>query len=149
MKSIDINVKITATYDFVTFNGDNVDEVIAFVKEHHINGEDEDFWELRPDDIPNLDYQDLIKWWESTGEVKKNRWGGEYNTHTFDNLPIWRKDEFLRIIVKGDRSGYVRHAYMMKGESIITIGNEFFFENNWDESTIKDIIEERINSILP
>lgn len=153
MKSLDINIKITATYDFITFNGENVDEVISFVKKHHINGQTKNFYEVRPNDIPNLGYDDLLKWWESTGEMKLDHrqynTTVKYNTHNSNNLPLWRKDELLHIVTKGDTCGYVNNVFMKKGDSILVVGDNFFFEPNLDESFIKDIVEEKVINNLP
>lgn len=150
MKNIDINLKLHIDYDSIVFDGENYEDVISFVKKYHINGEPDHFWEIRPKNIPNLDEVELRKWWESTGEIKEAKWGDKYNTHNSNNLPLWRKDELLRIVTKGSMTGYVHNYFIKKGCTILVFGkNGKNFEFYEKPINVEDEVIDMVLSNIP
>lgn len=66
-------IKKEIIFEFITFNGENMSEVLSFISLRRLNssGNIFDDFEKRPEDIPNLDEWDLQKWWEETGTITK------------------------------------------------------------------------------
>lgn len=79
------------TFEFITFNGENMTEVLSFISLNRLNSSNciLDDYEKRPKDIPNLNY-------------------GE-----------WNKDEFFKVDMKLNKSGYMRLVFFKKGDTII------------------------------
>lgn len=145
-----MNKKLTITktisYDYVKFNGENHDEVRDFVERHFIygNGSIEDSFHVRPSDIPNLNEDELLKWWESTGEIVEGTrgFGRTLNTHNRNNMPIWRKDEMIMVECKCGHQGYVQREWMCIGDTILWINGKYDFIN-----IPEDEIEEYVRNI--
>lgn len=147
------NAKLTAKVStdiempYVFFNGENFDEVRALAKTYRIYGEPtiDDSFIVRPSDIPNLDFDELEKWWESTGEIKENKYGTKWNTHSSNNMPIWRKDELIQLIVKTNLPGYVDNVFVKRGDAVVVCHGEVLrIENCCDINTLKHRITEYI-----
>lgn len=153
MKELKFEIKVE--YDSITYDGTNAHDVYDFAVNHRLVGEDvyhdyEAGLAIRPEGIPNLDEYDLLKWWESTGEIvtEESRWtpGRTYNTHNSNNLPIWRKDEDFMIAFKCNRDGYVNRRFFQKGMGIVVFGGDFHIGKwesqedieRWVISKIKD-----------
>lgn len=79
-------VTIDISYDYITYDGTNADQVYKFAVDSHIAapGEISDNFEKRPEGIPHMCYEDLLNWWLSTGQIKEETYRGEtytVNTH--------------------------------------------------------------------
>lgn len=113
-------------FEFITFNGENMTEILSFISLNRLNSSKciLDDYEKRPEDIPNLDEEDMKKWWISTGTITKkfNRYTDqeeEINSHKLGNMPEWRKDELFKVDMKLNKSGYMRIVFFKKGDTII------------------------------
>lgn len=143
MKTLTKQITITIEYDYVIFNGENFDEVKDFVKNYNLYGNsdiDESF-HIRPTDIPNLDEDELLKWWLSTGS--------DTDIHNYNNMPIWYKDELLMIDFE---DGYYINREMLKKDcAIICINRNPYViyqptEEKIDEF-VNDFLQKRIEQI--
>lgn len=138
-KTITINIE----YDYITFDGTNFDEVKEFVDTYKLYGNSniEESFHKRPEDIPNLDEKELLKWWISTGEEIEDCTGRRFNTHHSNNMPLWRKDELLMIEFKSVHAGYIQREFLCKDVTIIVIGRRYYVVNKTDEEEIIAYIE--------
>lgn len=123
-------VTIDISYDYITYDGTNADQVYKFAIDSHIvaPGEISDNFEKRPEGIPHMCYEDLLNWWLSTGQIKEETYRGEtytVNTHGVHNMPLWREGEDFKITFKSSREGYVDNVYFKKGMSIV-VANDMF-----------------------
>lgn len=114
------------TFEFITFNGENMSEVLSFISLRRLNSSGDIFEDFmkRPEDIPNLDEEEMKKWWVSTGTITKkfNKYTDkeeEINSHRLNNMPLWRKDELFKVDMKLNKSGYMRLVFFKKGDTII------------------------------
>lgn len=107
----------------------------------------------RPEDIPNLDEEEMKKWWTSTGTITKEfRYNQEkeINSHSLSNMPLWRKDELFKVDMKLNKSGYMRLVFFKKGDTIIYCdkmelddeANFTILEGSMTEEEIKKYIED-------
>lgn len=114
------------TFEFITFNGENMTEVLSFISLNRLNSSNcilDDYME-RPKNIPNLDEEEMKKWWVSTGTITKkfNKYTDkeeEINSHRLNNMPLWRKNELFKVDMKLNKSGYMRLVFFKKGDTII------------------------------
>lgn len=141
-KTITINIE----YDYITFDGTNFDAVKEFVDTYKLYGNSniEESFHKRPEDIPNLDEKEMLKWWESTGEERvdpRDCLGRICNTHNSNNMPLWRKDELLMIDFKSENPGYIQKEFLCKNVAIIVIGRRYYVVNRTDEKEIMEFIE--------
>lgn len=123
-------VTIDISYDYITYDGTNADQVYKFAVDSHIvaQGEIDDNFEKRPEGIPHMCYEDLLNWWLSTGQLKEETYRGETymeNTHGVHNMPLWREGEDFKIVFNSSRVGYVENVYFKKGMSIF-VANDLF-----------------------
>lgn len=145
-----ITKTIEVEYDYVIFDGANFDAVREFVNTYKLYGNSniEESFHKRPEDIPNLDEDELLKWWKSTGEEKIEKRGcfseRKYNTHNISNMPLWRKDELIMIEFKSSHYGYVDREWLGKNDAVILIGRKFRVLKNTDERKVMDFIEDHI-----
>lgn len=102
---------------------------------------------MRPSDIPNLDEDELLKWWESTGELVEGTrgFGRTLNTHNRNNMPIWRKDEMIMVECKCGHQGYIQREFMEVGTTILWISGKWEFMKI-DEDEIEEYVREVITS---
>lgn len=145
-KIITKTIEVKAEYDYIIFDGTNYDAVREFVELYKLygNSDIEDSFHKRPDDIPNLDGDELLKWWQSTGEEKVDKRGiveRKYNTHNYHNMPLWQRDELLMIEFKSSQSGWVEREWLRKNDAIIVVGRRYYVVNNTDEKEVMDFIE--------
>lgn len=119
-------LKKELTFEFITFNGENMTEVLSFISLNRLNSSKciLDDYEKRPEDIPNLNEEEMRKWWISTGTITKNfnRYldrEEETNSHHSGNMPLWRKDELFKVDMKLNTPGYMRLVFFKKGDTII------------------------------
>ena len=119
-------IKKEITFEFITFNGENMSEMLSFISLRRLNSSENIFddFEKRPEDIPNLDEWNLQKWWEETGTITKKYYsltGQEYevNSHIPSNMPLWRKDELFKVDMKLNTRGYMRLVFFKKGDTLI------------------------------
>lgn len=145
-KSMTVEVKIE--YDFIIFDGTNFDAVRDFVDTYNLYGNSDivESFHKRPDDIPNLDEDELLQWWESTGEevITFDRRAQEevkYSTHNRTNMPLWRKDELLMIDFKCSQNGFVARKWLHKNDAIILVGRNHYILHNANEKEVMDFIE--------
>lgn len=131
-------VTIDISYDYITYDGTNADQVYKFAVDSHIAapGEIIDNFEKRPEGIPHMCYEDLLNWWLSTGQIKEETYRGEtytVNTHGVHNMPLWREGEDFKITFKSSREGYVDNVYFKKGMSIVVANDMFniFHDDNF------------------
>lgn len=141
-----LTITRTVSYDYVIFDGSNYDEVRDFVERHYIygNGSIEESFHIRPAEIPNLDEDELFKWWESTGEVKEEKRGFQYvkyNTHNHNNLPYWRKDEMILVECRCGQDGWLEREFMEVGTAIIWVNDKWEFVK-MEEDKIEDFVRE-------
>ena len=113
-------------FEFITFDGTNMAEVLSFISLRRLNSSRNIFddFEKRPEAIPNLDEWDLQKWWEETGTITKRydsiaRQEKEVNSHTLGNMPIWRKNELFKVDMKLNTDGYMRRTFFKKGDTLV------------------------------
>ena len=136
MKELKMEIKVS--YDSITYDGTNLMDFYNFAKKYNLLEEDikqddkTPGLTVRPKDIPNLNYADLLKWWESTGEIKEREDAGylevkTYNTHNSNNMPMWQKDEEFMLSVKASQSGYLNREFIHKGDTLIILGHNFYF----------------------
>ena len=131
-----LKMEIEVEYDSVTYDGTNMMDVYNFAKNHNLlesDVGDEDNNPglcVRPADVPHLEYDELLKWWESTGEIVEREDGPlfynrpkTYNTHNSNNMPFWKKGEDFYLAVKSANEGYLNREFFHKGDSIITYGH--------------------------
>lgn len=146
MKSITKTITIKIEYDYVIFDGTNFDEVKEFVNTYKLYGNDdiEESFHKRPDDIPNLDEDELFQWWESTGEeafYKGRLYDMKYNTHNRNNMPLWRKDEILMIEFKSEHDGCVDREWLCKNVTILLVNGRRYILHTVDEKEVLEFIE--------
>jgi len=143
------------TFEFITFNGENMSEVLSFISLRRLNSSGDIFEDFmkRPEDIPNLDEEEMKKWWTSTGTITKEfRYNQEkeINSHSLSNMPLWRKDELFKVDMKLNKSGYMRLVFFKKGDTIIYCdkmelddeANFTILEGSMTEEEIKKYIED-------
>lgn len=145
MKSITKQVTVTVEYDYVIFNGENYDEVKEFVKKYKLYGNSNinDSFHIRPADIPNLNESELLEWWKSTGEEVIESKGfreRRYNTHNYNNMPLWRKDELLMIEFKDKTAGYVSREWLCKDCAIIYANKDYHTMYDSSETRIEEFV---------
>lgn len=119
-------LKRELTFEFITFDGKNMAEILSFISLRRLNSSKNIFddYEKRPEDIPNLNEEEMKKWWISTGTITKkfNRYldrEEETNSHHSGNMPLWRKDELFKVDMKLNTPGYMRLVFFKKGDTII------------------------------
>lgn len=117
-------LKKELTFEFITFNGENMTEILSFISLNRLNSSKCILYdyEKRPEDIPNLNEEEMKKWWISTGTITKEfRYNQEkeINSHHSGNMPLWRKDELFKVDMKLNKSGYMRVVFFKKGDTII------------------------------
>jgi len=136
-----LKMEIEVPYDSITYDGTNIMEFYEFAKKYNLleedirQDDDTPGLSIRPKDIPNLSYADLLEWWLSTGEIKEKESDYDvdssepktYNTHNINNVPIWGKDEDFMLSVKAAEKGYLSREFIKKGMSLIIYGHEFQF----------------------
>ena len=116
-------------FEFITFDGKNMAEILSFISLRRLNSSKNIFddFEKRPEAIPNLDEWDLQKWWEETGTITKKYYLSdqeyEVNSHTLGNMPAWRKDELFKVDMKLNTDGYMRVVFFKKGDTIVYCDN--------------------------
>lgn len=135
-------VTIDISYDYITYDGTNADQVYKFAVDSHIAapGEISDNFEKRPEGIPHMCYEDLLNWWLSTGQIKEETYRGEtytVNTHGVHNMPLWREGEDFKITFNSSRDGYVDNVYFKKGMSIV-VANDMF-NIFYDDSFLRNL----------
>lgn len=138
-KTITLNIE----YDYIIFDGTNFDAVKEFVDTYELYGNSniEESFHKRPEDIPNLDEKEMLKWWESTGEEIEDCTGRRFNTHHSNNMPLWREDELLMIEFKSEHQGYIQKQFLCKNIAIIVIGRKHYVVNRTNEEEIMEFIE--------
>lgn len=111
-------LKRKLTFEFITFNGENRSEILSFISLNRLNSSKciLDDYEKRPEDIPNLNEEEMKKWWISTGTYNQEK---EINSHHSGNMPLWRKDELFKVDMKLNKPGYMRLVFFKKGDTII------------------------------
>lgn len=150
MKSITKTITVNIEYDYVIFDGTNFDEVREFVDTYKLYGDSdiEESFHKRPDDIPNLDENELFQWWESTGKEDVYKGGGrydmKYNTHNRNNMPLWRKDEILMIEFKSEHDGYINREWLCKNVAILLVNGRHYILHSIDEKEVLEFIENLI-----
>lgn len=119
-------IKKEITFEFITFNGENMTEVLSFISQRRLNSSENIFddFMVRPYNIPNLDEEGMKKWGESTDTVTKKYDSVkcqeiETNSHGSYNMPLWRKDELFKVNMKLNTSGYMRLVFFKKGDTLI------------------------------
>lgn len=115
-------LKKELTFEFITFNGENMTEVLSFISLNRLNSSNciLDDYEKRPEDIPNLNY-------------------GE-----------WNKDELFKVNMKLNTLSYMRSIFFKKGDTIIYCdkmelddeANFTILEGSMTEEEIKKYIED-------
>ena len=143
-------VTIDISYDYITYDGTNADQVYKFAVDSHIvaQGEIDDNFEKRPEGIPHMCYEDLLNWWLSTGQLKEETYRGETymeNTHGVHNMPLWREGEDFKIVFNSSRVGYVENVYFKKGMSIL-VANDLF--QIFHDDRFLDRIEDEARSMV-
>ncbi len=157
MGTITKTVKKEINFEFITFNGENMSEVLSFISLRRLNSSGDIFEDFmkRPEDIPNLDEKEMKKWWVSTGTITKkfNRYldkEEEINSHSLSNMPLWRKDELFKVDMKLNKSSYMRLVFFKKGDTIIYCdkmelddeANFIILDGPMTEEEIKNYIED-------
>lgn len=150
-------LKKELTFEFITFNSENMSEVLSFISLRRLNSSGDIFEDFmkRPEDIPNLNEEEMKKWWVSTGTITKkfNKYTDkeeEINSHHLNNMPLWRKDELFKVDMKLNKSGYMRLVFFKKGDTILYCdkieldddANFTILEGSMTEEEIKKYIED-------
>lgn len=153
MRTIDIVIRKTVGYDYIIFNGENADAIIAFAGHYGlIAGDKEDCCATRPEDLPDLESEELLEWWISVGEIVDGPQGTSYNTHGRHNMPLWRKGELLKIDMRCNDKN-LKHLcnreFFKKGMALVYIEGcytilEPFTSDGWTEEGIHKEIEKLI-----
>lgn len=137
------------------YDGTNAQEAIDFIDKFKANpnGLTEPIY--RPKDIPNLGYDELFKWWQSTGEmVEDKRWHGSepryVNTHNENNCPIWRKDEEFCIVIPSTDAEYraahlCQQVFMKKGYALYHLNG--YVDYMMKFTNIEDLLD-HLNLVL-
>jgi len=152
MKTMNAHINVDIEYDYIIYNGSNADDVFKFAKDHGILCRDENEpFVKRPESIPNLNRFELLKWWESTGEMKpkyKGIAGNEnlYNTHNTNNMPLWDKDEDFYLSFNAKPEGYCWHEYFTKGKGIIVVNKKYCIVSNLADDEISSYVVDLIKS---
>lgn len=149
-------LKNELTFEFITFDGKNIAEILSFISLRRLNNSGDIFEDFmkRPEDIPNLNEKDMKKWWLSTGTITKefNRYTNqeeEINSHSLSNMPEWKKDELFKVDMKLNTPGYMRLIFFKKGDTIIYCdkmeldddANFTILEGSMTEKEIKEYIK--------
>lgn len=134
-------ITITIEYDYIIFDGENYDDVKEFVQTYKLygNSDIEKSFHIRPADIPNLDETELLKWWQSTGDMIMNAQGVILYTHNRNNLPLWQKDELLMIEFQDGR--YVNREWLSKNDAVICVNGKPYGLHNTNCEEIEAFVE--------
>lgn len=138
-------ITITIKYDYLIFDGENYDEIKEFVQTYKLYGNEciDKSFHIRPIDIPNLDETELLKWWQSTGDMLMNAEGAILYTRNIGNLPLWKKDELIMIEFQCGHD--VRRKWLKKGDAIIYYNGRHYILSNASTEGIENFIDTLFN----